>query len=196
MATLTPVPSERLVTLLEEHPFLTTHGFGRVQFEPENQAMGSGCGPRVQAGTPVSATGARVVGPLLIHHVLYVSPCARHFGLSEADAAPLAADLVQVDADDISRVYRRLDAEWFAWLAHRTAQARRMVRGGELSAEQAAAVDEVQARLRIVRTWALRHLDSMKLEIAINRGISRNYSVPCRRPGSDLTARNIFGHKS
>jgi len=120
----------------------------------------------------------RDADPLLAWPVLYVSPCARHFGVHQDEASILARDISQVDADDVGRAYRRLDAEWFAWLAHRTARARRMARDGELYDSQAAQVAQVLARLRAVRTWALRHLDRQELAEAVDRGIARNYRPP------------------
>ena len=113
--------------------------------------------------------------------VLYVSPCGRHFTTDPWEAQLLARDVSQMDLDGVARAYRRLDAEWFAWLAHRTALALRMAREGALSQEQADAIAGVQDRLRPVRAWALLHIGKEPLAKAINRGIRQDYWAPvCR----------------
>ena len=113
--------------------------------------------------------------------VLYVSPCGRSFLADPWEAQFLATDISQVDLDGVGRAYRRLDADWFAWLAYQLARGLRMARTGDLTPDQQAGVREVQERLRVVRTWALQHIGKEALADAINRGIPTGYQAPvCR----------------
>lgn len=109
---------------------------------------------------------------------LYVSPCGRHFTADAFEANGLASDLTQLDDDDIRRVYRRLDADWFAWLVLRTAHAVRLVQSGEIQGDQAKEVDAIRRRLGLVRAWAIKWIGREPLRAAINRGVSPRYRAP------------------
>ena len=115
---------------------------------------------------------------LAVFPVLYVSPDAHHWGVFNEQAHWYARDLSQVDDDGVGRVYRRCDLMWFAWLVHRTAQARRLVAERQLAASTVA---PIYHRLQQVRSWALRQWDRNAITTAINAGIPPTYQPPKRR---------------
>jgi hypothetical protein len=120
---------------------------------------------------PEPATG------LLVFSVLYVSPDAHYWGMTEDVARCYGRDCSQVDDDGIGRVYRRCDPGWFAWLVHRTAQAQRLATAGQAPADTVAAIRQ---RLAAVRRWALHRYGHEIITTAINAGIPRGYQPPVR----------------
>lgn len=141
---------------------------------PADQALAA---EAVLAGGTGTETQAEHDG-LLEYPVLYVSPCARYFGVSQDEAKYLARDCSQVDADDAGRAYRRLDATWFAWLVHRTVQACQLAHAGKIPPKSIAPIFTCMKRIRL---WARHHMGDELLSAAINRGIPLGYKAPVVR---------------